>query len=129
VTTAQTRGRGKARVVPPEGGRGRGRGRGRGNGSKKAAREASGSTSGRGRGRGTKRKTADKPTIAAATTAETTTAPARGNNSEDYSTAPGSAQYWFFGDDQVANHRLLDINEVVTDEMSEEIQITQNAPL
>jgi hypothetical protein len=123
VTTAQTRGRCKARVVPAEGGRGRGRGRG--NGKKKAAKEATDSTSGRGRGRGTKRKSVDKPTTAAATTASPI-APAKGNNSEDYSTAPG---YWLFGDDQVANHRLPDLNEVVTDEMSGEIRITQNAPL
>jgi hypothetical protein len=126
VTTAQTRGRGKARVVPAEGGRGRGRGRG--NGKKKATKEATGSTSGRGRGRGTKRKLVHNPTTAAATTASPT-APERGNNSEDYITALGSAHYWLFGDDQVANHRLPDLNEVVNDEMSEEIQITQNAPM
>jgi hypothetical protein len=135
VTTAQTRGRGRARVVPGEGGRGRGRGRG--NGKKKAAKEATTAAastasptapSGRGRGRGTKRKSAATTTTAAATTASPT-APERGNNSEDYSTAPGSAHYWLFGDDQVANHRLPDLNEVVNDEMSEEIQITQNAPM
>lgn len=136
VTTAQTRGsvsaRGRGRGRVPSAGleRGRGRGQGRGRSSKRKARTdvppSSPTTSqparGRGRGRSSKRKSN--------VLADDVLANDQVSEEIAYNTGPGSAYHLLFGDDQVRNRQrgLPDLNEIAQEDMSEEIQLTQNAP-
>ena len=119
-----SRGRGRSTSAAVE----RGRGRGRGKGTARKAKEDGGSSSStaRGRGKGSKRKqpaTNPEPQQPA-------TQPQQRDENDLYNIGPGSFYHLLFGEDQPTGSqpRVSDLNEFVSEDMTEEIQITQGAP-
>jgi hypothetical protein len=133
VTTAQTRGRGRANASV-RGGRGRSVASKRGRGNKRKANRPDNSTNstsrgkakgGRGGTRGCAEGTRGEETRGNIETTQTTEEEARRGtiSEENYNTGPGTAYHLLFGDDG-ARSAIPDLNKNVP----EEVQISQNTP-